>query len=83
MGNELICAPFEKLLEDDIATINHYFFKAITAIDNEFGKGYAKLNPDLVAAYIQAAASCGQASILGKVFEYSLTRYLDSMEKVD
>jgi hypothetical protein len=40
--------------------INHtnwFFHGAIDDIDGEFGKGYAKQHPELIAGYMQAAAT--------------------------
>lgn len=44
------------------ATIDFYFSKAINKIDTEFGEGYAKNHPELVAAYLQACVSDYRAS---------------------
>lgn len=36
-------------------TVSEYMTKAVDAIDSEFGKGFAKNNPALVGAFIQAS----------------------------
>jgi len=47
-------------------TANTYLRKAIESIDNAFGEGYAKKNPVLVGAFIQAAAMDMGASVLAQ-----------------
>jgi hypothetical protein len=37
-------------------TAEEYMRKAVTAIDELFGEGYAKKNPQLVGAFMQTAA---------------------------
>lgn len=37
-------------------TVGHWLQQAVDQIDKTFGDGYAKKNPALVAAFIQAAA---------------------------
>lgn len=38
-------------------TAHHYLFKAIESIDQAFGEGYAKANPELVGMFIQTCAA--------------------------
>ena len=38
-------------------TVAVYLHDAVKLIDTEFGDGYARLNPQLVGAFIQAAAT--------------------------
>ncbi len=47
-------------------TVHDYLHHAKAAIDKIFGEGYAALHPELVGAYIQAAASDFNAAILAK-----------------
>jgi len=37
-------------------TAEEYFLKAVVKIDNEFGEGYAKANPLLVATFMKVCA---------------------------
>lgn len=37
-------------------TVGHWLMQSVDEIDRTFGEGYAKKNPALVAAFIQAAA---------------------------
>jgi hypothetical protein len=39
------------------ATIKQYLHQAVESIDDVFGKDYARKNPDLVAACVQAQAA--------------------------
>lgn len=48
-------------------TIDFYFNKAIKKIDTEFGEGYAKAHPELVAAYIQACVADYKAARMEEV----------------
>jgi hypothetical protein len=38
-------------------TVGHWLHQSVEQIDGIFGEGYAKKNPALVAAFIQAAAA--------------------------
>jgi hypothetical protein len=62
MPDTRVEASFEKLTEDAARTAGVYLRRAIENIDSQFGKGYAKSNPLLVAAMIQASAADFQAA---------------------
>lgn len=50
-------ATLDHLLMDQAGmTVGHWLRQADSYIDKVFGEGYAKKNPALVAAFIQAAA---------------------------
>jgi hypothetical protein len=38
-------------------TAHHYLFQAVKSIDQAFGEGYAKANPELVGVFIQTCAA--------------------------
>jgi hypothetical protein len=44
--------------------VHAYLRAAIIAIDDELGIGYAKANPDLLGAFVQACATFYQAEVL-------------------
>ena len=51
-----------ELMYDATATAQVYLEKAVAAIDLKFGQDYAKKNPHLVAAMLQACTADFQAS---------------------
>ena len=61
MGNNTmtlhIDASAETLMRQAGYTAEEYMSAAIKSIDETFGKGYAKKNPVLVAAFMQTAAA--------------------------
>jgi hypothetical protein len=52
-----IQANSDTLLRQASMTAMEYFDKAVIHIDDSFGKGYAKEHPELIAAFMQVAAS--------------------------
>jgi len=75
-------ASFEKLMEDAAATAGVYLRRAVENIDNQFGKGYAKANPVLVAAMIQASAAdfqAGQTNVAGHAIADALRAGLECL----
>jgi hypothetical protein len=55
--HQWIGAAFDQLLDTADVNAFGYFQEARKRIDNEFGEGYGKKNPTLVAAYMQVIAS--------------------------
>lgn len=51
-----ITANAEELMKQASMTAHDYFLSAIKSIDDHFGVGYAKNNPELIAAFMQVAA---------------------------
>lgn len=43
--------------EAAMATVDEYLAKAVASIDSRFGKGFAKANPALVAAFVTACTT--------------------------
>jgi hypothetical protein len=59
-----ITADFTTLIRQASMTADEYLMKAITNIDARLGQGYAKAHPELIAAFMQAAAiDMGTATI--------------------
>lgn len=50
-----ITASFEELLKQASMTAEDYMRKAVTAIDQLMGDGYAEKNPSLIIAFMQIA----------------------------
>lgn len=61
-----ITANPHKLMEDGAGAAHYYMHKAIESIDDKFGKGYAKDHPELIGAFMQAAATDYQGTIIAK-----------------
>lgn len=59
-----VTADAETLMKQAGMTARVYLAKAVTAIDEEFGEGYAKSNPELVGAFIQSCALDYQAAAI-------------------
>lgn len=64
-----ITASWETLVKDGFYSASTYFHQVIESIDNEFGKGYAKEHPELIGAYMNAAAKGHQATVIGKCIQ--------------
>jgi hypothetical protein len=64
---DYITASFETLLGQASDTAAIYLYRAKSEIDKVFGDGYAIENPQLVAAFINAAASDMNATTNAKV----------------
>lgn len=75
----IITADSQTLYEQAIGTTNDYMRHAVETIDELFGKGYATEHPELVAAYMQTAASDLAASIHGKIAERVMQRLADAV----
>lgn len=58
-------ADFGTLMRQAPATIALYLGEARKAIDAEFGEGYAKKNPDLLAAFVKASAQDFHSASMG------------------
>lgn len=59
-----ITADSSPLSKQAPLTVNQYLEEAIRHIDRKFGKGYARANPALVGAFIQAAAADRRTSVV-------------------
>jgi len=63
-------------------TAHDYMRSAVTDIDGLFGAGYAKLHPELVAAYMQTAAADFGAAIIARAIEGAGSAIASSVEAV-
>jgi hypothetical protein len=68
-----ITASFDTLVAQGSMTASEFFRKAVQRIDDMFGEGYAKKNPQLVASFMQTAAidlaSTTVSKVLGEAIE--------------
>ena len=73
---EHVTADWHTLLKQAPMTAHDYMHSAISDIDKMFGEGFAKKNPDLVAAYMQVCAKDFATASFCKVFGTVLDRRL-------
>ena len=74
-----ITASADTLMNQAPATTQVYLLKAIDYIDNEFGIGYAKANPALVGAFIQASATDLGCAIIAQQVRAGLESIMENM----
>lgn len=60
--------------------VHTYLAQAKRVIDEEFGEGYAKANPTLVAAFIQAATSYTNAVLVASTLETQLQEIAEALK---
>lgn len=75
------------LMLQAVATAETYFEKAVRIIDAQFGEGYAKANPAVLAAFMGACSADFSATMLsnsltnlGAAISDSLSSIADSLE---
>lgn len=56
LNNHITATP-DLLVEDSVDHASVFLREAVKKIDTVFGKGYAKKNPNLVAAFMQCAVT--------------------------
>lgn len=64
-----VMASAETLMRQAGFTAEEYMHKAVGSIDGKLGDGYAKKNPELIAAFMKTAAMDYEASCLLKGLE--------------
>ena len=80
--HDRVTASFDHLLTQASMTADTYMSSAVREIDAAFGPGYAKANPALVAAFMQAATADFVAASNAKVYGSALDRVADSLEGI-
>ena len=50
-------------------TAHEYFHAAIKTIDSEFGEGFAKKHPELIAGFMQTAAEDFHAGVTARALQ--------------
>jgi hypothetical protein len=66
-----ITATGDGLLEQSSATADLHFARAVTCIDDTFGDGFAKQNPDLIAAFMRTAVADLASAVIARAIEAS------------
>jgi hypothetical protein len=64
-------------------TANEYLIHAVDSIDRALGEGYAKKNPELIGAFMQAAALDFLTSQLHHYAFPELSRIADWVERLE
>jgi hypothetical protein len=62
----MITGDATTLMRQAPMTAQGYLMEAVECIDNEFGQGYAKNHPDLVAAFMHVSGQDFTMAILAK-----------------
>lgn len=76
----MISATVETLLKQALMTAHVYLCEAIKSIDQKMGDGYAKLHPELIAAYMAAAASDFNTSVQAKSLAEASDQIADAIK---
>jgi len=74
-----ITASFDTLLSQASMTASTYMSSAVREIDETFGSGFAKANPSLVAAFMQAASADFAAASNGKILGSAIDGISDAL----
>ena len=77
-----ITASLMTLFEQGSMSANEVMLTAVEKIDNAFGNGYAKKNPELVAAFMQAAITDSSSSVQTKIIGEALERIAGAVEEL-
>ena len=80
--SDYVTASFDTLMKQAPDAVALYLQRAKDEIDTLFGEGYAAENPQLVAAFINAAASDMNAATLSKTIGNSLQEISSSLNKL-
>lgn len=80
--SDYITASFDNLMGQASSTASVYLSNAKQHIDDVFGKGYAEKNPNLVAAFIETAASDYNTSSTAKVFASALKELAEGLRDI-
>ncbi|WP_035183313.1 hypothetical protein [Achromobacter xylosoxidans] len=81
-NSDEITASFDSLMDDAQSTATTFLGTAKRRIDEIFGSGYAAANPQLVAAFMQCAASDLSSSTNAKVIGAALRKIAVSLDSV-
>ena len=65
----MIDADNDTLMRQAPMTTDTYLAEALVDIDKRLGKGYAKAHPELIAAFMQAAASDLGAAVIARAIQ--------------
>ncbi|MDE2370275.1 MAG: hypothetical protein KGN16_14990 [Burkholderiales bacterium] len=72
----------DKVMEEALMTASSYMKRAALEIDKFFGEGYAEDHPELVAAFMQAAAADMQTMWTAATIEDGLYEVADNLRRI-
>lgn len=81
-GGDTVEASFNTLYSQSKESAESYMHTAVRNIDEQFGEGYAKANPNLVAAFMQTAVTDFTASSTAKVNGAALRVIAESLDRM-
>jgi hypothetical protein len=65
----MITADDTELMHQAPMAVNTYLIKAVKSIDGQFGTGFSRKHPELVAAFLRASAMEFQTSVIARSLE--------------
>lgn len=75
--------PEEIALRDATLTTGTWTVRAKNLIDSDFGDGYAAAHPELVIAFLKAAAIAYMTDRLARVIEQVASEVADALDEAD
>jgi hypothetical protein len=80
MSNEYITAAFDTLMKQGPMTASLYLSKAIDDVNAQLGKDAARKHPEIVAAFVQAAAIDEVGSVIAQQIRAGLDAIAAAIE---
>ena len=72
-------ASLETLMEQASMTAHQYFHAAIKTIDAKFADGYAEKHPELIGAFLQAAATDFHTAVFAQELQKAASSIADAI----
>jgi len=72
---------FSGLMDDAALTAHSFLSRAIRAIDEDLGEGYAKEHPELIGAFMMTASIEDAATIIAKVLGEAIESVGNAIEE--
>ena len=69
MAKRVVTGNVAEVIESSEHNISRFLLEAVKHLDRQFGKGYAKKNPNLVGQYIAACSADFNNAILVRAIE--------------
>ncbi|WP_425892665.1 hypothetical protein [Aeromonas veronii] len=80
--SDRIDASFDTIRVQAADVVDYYLNRAVHSIDDHFGQGFAKENPELVAALVSASVAEINSSTQAKVHASALDGIASALEKI-
>jgi hypothetical protein len=78
----MITADAETLMRQAWMTADEYLGRAVECIDSHLGEGYAKQHPEVIAAFIQTAATDMAGATIGKTIQDGLEALAGAVQTI-